>query len=230
MSAADGDLRGNPVQRIEPGAGRVLCFAPHPDDEILGAGGTLRRHVLAGAEVGVVLATDGVHGDPEGRFAGQDLAALRRAESRAAQDLLGIGPMRCWGLPDSYEVTDSDRRLVTGLAVEALQQAAPDTVYLPWAADRHPDHLVLHRCVMAALETVDFGGEAWGYEVWAPISAPDAVVDIGAVLAEKRAALDCFATQLAYNDIRHMVLGMNAYRSLILEQAAGYGEAFQRLR
>ena len=71
--------------------------------------------------------------------------------------------------------------------------------------------------------------QARGYEVWAPIPAPDLVIDITAVLEVKRAALVCFETQYAYGDLGHQVFGMNAYRSLLLERSGGYGEAFQRI-
>src|SRR5208282_2448551 len=56
----------------------LLILAPHPDDEVVGPGGTVRRHVLAGAAAAVVVLTDGKWGgyDPDGT-----LCQKRKAES-----------------------------------------------------------------------------------------------------------------------------------------------------
>src|SRR5262245_2441565 len=48
----------------EPGGQRVLVLAPHPDDEVIGCGGTLYKHTRAGHAVTVVYMTDGRKGDP----------------------------------------------------------------------------------------------------------------------------------------------------------------------
>jgi LmbE family N-acetylglucosaminyl deacetylase len=215
--------------RTSPAAGRVICFAPHPDDEVLGAGGTLVLHAHQGDAIRIVLGTDGIAGDPRQRFAAASYAELRRAESRRAALVAGWPEPVFWGLPDSCEVVEADRVRVAALCAEQLREFRPDVVYLPWSGDDHQDHLVLHECVVRALRTVGFGGAAWGYEVWAPIPRPDLVVDISAVEADKRAALTCFATQNSYSDLAHMVFGLNAYRSLLLERSGSFGEAFQRI-
>ena len=61
-----------------PEGRRILVLAPHMDDEILGCGGTLRKHVRAGAGVTAVFMTDGRRGDPE-----LNAARLPEAERRA---------------------------------------------------------------------------------------------------------------------------------------------------
>ncbi len=217
----------NPVERRdEPQRGRVLCFAPHPDDEILGPGGTLYKHARQGDPVRVVLATDGTAGDPDGRFDRTTYAERRRAESCAAAERLGLPEPGFWGLPDSHEVAESDKVRLVSMVVEELRAFAPDVVYLPWEGDNNSDHLVLHEVVVRGLREVGFAGRAWGYEVWALIPKPDLVIDITDIVPDKRDALGCFATQNAYSDLCHPVFGMNAYRSLVLERSRGFGEAF----
>ena len=208
---------------------RVLCFAPHPDDEVLGPGGTLHLHAAGGGTVRVALATDGAAGDPERRFDVGTYPARRRAESRSAATVLGLSEPTFWGLPDSCEVVEADKLRLIGLVEREIAGFEPDLVYLPWRCDNNPDHIVLSEVVERGMAAVGFTGEARGYEVWAPIPSPDLVVDITAVLEVKRAALACFETQFAYGDLGHQVLGLNAYRSLLLEKSGGYGEAFQRI-
>jgi LmbE family N-acetylglucosaminyl deacetylase len=220
-----------PIEILAPplDPARVLCFAPHPDDEVLGPGGTLFLHGASGGEVAVVLATDGAAGDPDGRFDPATYGERRRDESRRAMASLGLPEPSFWGLPDSCEVVEADKLRLIALTVAAVEACAPDIVYLPWNGDDNTDHLVLHEVVVRGLREAKFAGLARGYEVWAPISSPDIVVDITDVVSRKRAALAYYESQMAYGDIGHQVFGMNAYRSLLLEKSGGYGEAFQRI-
>src|SRR5277367_2511320 len=72
----------------------VLVLAPHMDDEVIGCGGTLHRHVQAGAHVTVIYLTDGRSGDPNlpaGQIA--QMIEERKDESRRATKLLGISDL-----------------------------------------------------------------------------------------------------------------------------------------
>ena len=85
-------------------------LAPHMDDEVIGPGGTLRRHVEAGAAVTVVFLTDG-------RMGGYDdgtLSRRRKEESRQAAELLGFGDLLFLDAPDG-KLRD-EPRLVAGVA------------------------------------------------------------------------------------------------------------------
>lgn len=217
------------ILRTCPEPAKVLCFAPHPDDEILGCGGTLHLHAQAGSEIRVVLVTDGTAGDPEQKFDPVTFGEMRRAESRSAAAVIGVPEPVCWGLPDSCEVAESDKLRLVGMVGEEIAGFAPDLVFLPWRGDHQRDHLVLNEVVERGIVAAGFDGDAFGFEVWAPIPRPDLVVDITDILDVKRRALDCFASQFAYGDLGHQVFGMNAYRSLLLERDRGYGEAFQRI-
>src|SRR5260370_7517855 len=73
-------------------ANRVVVFAPHPDDEVLGCGGALADLLDRGAHLDVVLVTDGA---AEARDAGDRgrIAAMRMEESRRALDPPRRGPL-----------------------------------------------------------------------------------------------------------------------------------------
>lgn len=208
--------------------GRVLAFSPHPDDEVIGPGGTLCLHRQQGDPVRAVVASDGIAGDPDRLFGAATYAALRRQESAQGLAVLGIDDARYWGMPDSCVLTGNDLELGTQLAARELQEFAPDLVYLPWQQEGHPDHHALHIVVMRALQRTGFKGQAFGYEVWHAM-VPDRIVDITAVADLKRRAVECHKTQLGYVDLLHVTFGLNAYRSLIHARGRGYGEAFVRL-
>jgi LmbE family N-acetylglucosaminyl deacetylase len=225
------DVGGLPLAefRTDPAAGAVLCFAPHPDDEVIGPGGVLARHALQGDRVRVVLATDGTAGDPDGRFGtAEELRELRRGESRAGLEELGVGDVTFWGYPDGCVVTADDVEGIARRAAEEMQAFGPETVYLPWSGEGHPDHRALFAGVGLAIDRVGFAGEVLGYEVWTAMD-PDVVIDITAAAERKRAAIRCYTTQLAYVDYEHVIFGLNAYRSLSFQAGRGFAEAFQRV-
>ncbi|MEE9125847.1 MAG: PIG-L deacetylase family protein [Planctomycetota bacterium] len=216
-------------RRTSPEPGRVLLFAPHPDDETLGAGGTLHLHACQDDPVRVVVATDGIAGDPDGRFEPTTYGERRRRESLKAMEILEIHDLQFWGLPDSCVMTEQDLEGLAARVAAAVAEFEPDTVYLPWKLDGNPDHMALHEGVVRGLSRSGFSGRAFGYEVWSPNPRPDLVVDITAVADLKRKAVQHYVTQMAYGDLLHPMLGMNGYRSLLLERDKGYGEAFSRV-
>lgn len=220
-----------PEPRLLAGAlrGRVLCFAPHPDDEAIGPGGALALHTLQGDAVRVVVATDGSSGDPQHRHDPATYAALRRSESSAGLRALGVTDVGFWGFPDNQHYSATDLALATRMAAEALRAHAPDVVYLPWEHEGHGDHHVLHLAVMQAMDETGFRGRAFGYEVWNAM-VPDVLLDITSVVEQKRAAMKCHASQLAYVDYEHVILGLNAYRSLVHGKGRGWAEAFRVVR
>ena len=85
---------------------------------MVGVGGSLHLHGLAGDPVQVILATDGTAGDPQGKYPPGEYGELRRAESRRAAALLGLGEPEFWGLGDGCEVSAEDRVQVTDMIAE----------------------------------------------------------------------------------------------------------------
>lgn len=217
-----------PATLTAPPRARVLCFAPHPDDEAVGPGGTLCLHARQGDPVRVVIATDGVAGDPDRRFAELGYTERRRAESRAGMARLGVQDLVFWGFRDSCVITESDVDQLAALVVQQIAETRAEVVYLPWEGEAHSDHRALYCGVVRGLRRAAFAGEALGYEVWDAM-VPDVIVDITPVAEEKRAAMLCYETQLAYVDYLRPTFGLNAHRSLIFNKGRGYGEAFRRV-
>ena len=211
-----------------PARGRVLLLAPHPDDDVLGAGGTCALHAAQGDFVQVLVAYDGRAGDPARRFEGAGYAERRRAEARAGGAHLGFTRYEFLDQPEGHLPTP--RELLAGARqlAERVRALAVDTVYAPWVGEHHVDHHVLARAARLALALAGFRGRAWGYEVWTPL-VPTWIVDVSAVHARKLAALAEHASQLAYHDIRAKGLGLSAQRAMYLAPEATHGEAFAPL-
>ena len=187
------------------GDGPVVVVAPHPDDEVLGAGGVLAATAGDGREVTVLALTRGEGSHPGSpTLAPVELAARRRGERRDALAVLGhpqAGIVEL-DLPDGG-VTDHERAVRE--AVAALLDEAPDaSVLAPRRGDGHPDHDAAARAAAAAC--VGGRGRPVGYGVWFwHWATPEPAGLDGAVRVElpeaarraKRAAVACFATQVA---------------------------------
>jgi LmbE family N-acetylglucosaminyl deacetylase len=214
-------------RRVPPG--RVLAFAPHPDDEIAGPGGILALHKDQGQDVRVVVTTDGTGGDPDGRHDPPQYVTLRREESHRGLAELGVDDVAFWGFPDNHELSASDLELGTQMATEALSTFRPDVVYLPWEHEGHSDHHALFVVVTRAIDRAGWAGLALGYEVWNAM-IPDVIVDTTTVFEKKRRGMLAHQSQIAYVQYDHCLGGLSAYRSLVHLRGKGYGEALCLVR
>lgn len=213
-----------PEVLARPAHGRVLAFAPHADDEVLGCGGTLALHAAGGDPVRAVVAFDGTA--DRALFAEDPLR--RRTEARRGGRRLGVRDYRFLGLPEGHRPSAEELEAGVLRLVRELEDFRPDVVYAPWNGEHHLDHSVLARAVRIALCATGFRGEAWGYEVWTPLT-PSRVVDVTAAFELKLGALCAHASQLRLADLLHAASGLGAQRSLYLPDRARQGEAFAPL-
>ncbi len=228
------------IPLARPERGGVLVFAPHPDDEVLGCGGTLALHAEQGDAVHVTVVFDGATGDVTGAWDPDLLARRRRDEALAggralAQDNVGFR-YDFWEQPEGHEPTDEELADAAERMVSCAAAVGARTIYAPWAGDAHPDHRAVARALGLALNHADWPTSVefvWGFEVWTPL-APARVIDVGRTIELKRTALACHATQSAGfglepgSPLIHRALGLGAYRSQLVGPDARYAEAFCR--
>ena len=128
-----------------------IVFAPHPDDETLGCGATIRLKREAGASVKVVIATDGRCSHMSDEVGREELVRLRQAEAVAACAILGVPAVDVdfLGYADGSlsqslpELTDRIEQLIVRLR--------PDEVLVSSSVDPHPDHQALNQALRAAV-------------------------------------------------------------------------------
>jgi len=160
---------------------RVLCFAPHPDDEVLGCGAMLAGHVERGDAVRVVVLTG---------------SSERSAESKLAAEVLGVTDLAFLELEDGGLGATHD--LAERLSNE-LSGFAPTLVYGPSPLELHPDHKAAASALIAALAA---GTETrvllYGVNRQVPANS---LFDTSARAETKRAAIDAFASQSAAHDL-----------------------------
>lgn len=189
------------------GCDRVVMVAPHPDDEILGAGGLLRLLAGRGATVDVVAVTDGDASHPDSpTVTPVELAPRRQAESTRALAQLGLDDvgLHRLGLGDG-RVAATESRLADRLA--GVLGDADDSVWClsTWDGDGHPDHEATGRAAGAACAAT--GARLLSFPIWTwhwaqpddprvPWSRARSVALDPTAHAAKLAAVDCFDSQL----------------------------------
>jgi LmbE family N-acetylglucosaminyl deacetylase len=180
----------------------VLVVAPHPDDEVLGVGGTIARYANDGARVTVVIVTKGMPPDFDESFIAQG-----RAEAREAHALLGVQDTVCLDLPaarlDTLAHADVNREVHT-----AIRAAKPDVLFTPFVGDVHRDHQLVFASVLVAIRPTGpvYPRAVFAYETlsetnWnaphaSPSFVPSVYFDITTTLSTKLRALRCFRSQI----------------------------------
>jgi len=185
----------------------VLVVAPHPDDEVLGCGGSIVGHVGAGRQVFVVYLTSGERGSPW--HAPGELGVLREREATEAMKVLGVPAENLLFLRIPDGGIDPAALDQVGAVVEVLRRIRPVLLYLPHPDDASFDHREAFRlCWRAAGMAGSRNFPEWGpdphwvaavlgYEVWSPIAGPGYYEDITDHLDRKLAALACYGSQAA---------------------------------
>jgi LmbE family N-acetylglucosaminyl deacetylase/SAM-dependent methyltransferase len=196
----------------------VLVLAPHPDDEALGCGGAISRHVQLGVPVRVAIVTDGAFGMRG--TARADEARRREAESCAAAKVLGYGEPSFWGMAD-HGVAYGEP------LVARIMDAAADTdlIYAPSPFEMHPDHRALGMAAMEAVRRLGAGVRLALYEVGVPLK-PNLLLDITALAATKQAAVRCYKSQLNVQAYDEQIAALNRFRTYTLPGSVKAAEAF----
>jgi LmbE family N-acetylglucosaminyl deacetylase len=219
-----------PGEATDLSAGRILVLAAHPDDEVLGAGGTMALNAGKAEAIRIWVATDG--GRQQGAEPGEEYGEGRREESRRAAGMLGLEPPVFGSLPDrELSVRFEELDAQVGALIESFR---PDLILCPSPVEIHPDHRALAEVVygkLAASRPTDSDHDRFRflrvafYEITHPL-LPNALVDIAGVAKRKEEALRCYASQQSVRDYAGAVNGLNAYRRLTLE-GEGPVEAFR---
>ena len=140
-------------------APRLMAVLAHPDDESLGAGGTLAKYASEGVEVFLLTATRGDAGRYHGHRPGEPehpgalaLANIREAELRAAASVLGVRELMLLDYRDQQLDAANPRQAVTEI-VGHVRRVRPDVIltFGPDGSYGHPDHIAISQLTTAAI-------------------------------------------------------------------------------
>jgi LmbE family N-acetylglucosaminyl deacetylase len=207
-----------------PTHAKILLIAPHPDDEVLGCGGTLALLRQHGCEIKIVVITDGGAGDPLGYS--PDVRQTRQQESIAAMRLMGIEDVVFLNAPDgAYQHTPE----ISDKLADILKTYQANWILFPSVLDYHRDHVAISLTIMELWQQTGCREKLLCYETWATVPATN-LVDISPVFELKMQAIQCYALPLQYGDYLNACKGMATYRGLYFmdtqTRIPKYAEAF----
>jgi len=198
---------------------RVLAFAAHPDDDLIGCGGSLAKHLKLGNHVSVCYLTSGEAGSLD--HSREEMAKIREDETKKAAKIIGFTDFIFLRNRDGYlEYTEP---ILTQL-VELIRKKQPHVVYVHHHLDDHEDHKVTSRLVNEAIGRAgapmfqEYKGQPWSvetvlaYEVWTPLSQFNYVEDISEFVSIKTAALRKHQSQLQIIRYDEATEGLTRYR------------------
>jgi LmbE family N-acetylglucosaminyl deacetylase len=218
---------------------KTLVIAPHPDDELLGCGGTLLRRQAEGATVGWLLVTAIMADNQE---AGARLKS-RRQEIEQVRQGLGILPQHLFEL--NFPTTRLDELPVNELInrfSKVFADFQPNEVLLPHAHDIHSDHRVVFDVACACTKWFRYSSvkRVLSYETLSEtdfvlkpegVFRPTSYVDISPFIERKLALMRCYPSELGDHPFPRSETALRSLAYLRGAQAGfEYAEAFQLLR
>jgi LmbE family N-acetylglucosaminyl deacetylase len=181
----------------------VLVIAPHPDDEVLGVGGTIARLADEGRRVTVAIVT-------KGSIEHFDAALIERGrqEAREAHCLLGVAETAFLDLP-AARLDQIPHVTINAALLQVIERTRPSTVFVPFRGDIHRDHQLVFDSTLVAVRPTNglVVAEILAYETLSETNwnaargvtspfIPDCYVRIDKYLDKKLRGVATYASQL----------------------------------
>lgn len=184
----------------------VLVFAAHPDDELLGLGGTVRRLANEGATVRAVIMAEGLTSRADSREKA-DLSELEnlQTDAKKAADIVGYKSMEFCGLPDNrmdgMELLD-----VIKIVSKYVEKYQPDTIFTHHHGDLNIDHRITCEAVLTACRPVGEycvkriyafetpSSSEWDFNYIEPFK-PNVYFDVSDTLESKVKGMACYRSE-----------------------------------
>ncbi|MEK7295471.1 MAG: PIG-L deacetylase family protein [Actinomycetota bacterium] len=185
----------------------TLVVAAHPDDEVLGCGGTIHRLAQSGTDVNIVFLSDGVSSRSSNEDNNKMELDERRKSAIEASKILGANTPTFHDFPDNQLDTVPLLGIVKLIETE-INRYGPDTVITHFGNDLNIDHRIASEAVIVAcrpqnsspVKRVLFfeipSSTEWQMENGQPTFSPNYFIDISEHLEFKLRALHCYSTEL----------------------------------
>lgn len=187
---------------------RILVIAAHPDDEILGCGGTMARLSREGHEVNILILGEGITSRHASREdASTNSLALLCEKSQLAGKLCGAAEIVNENFPDNRFDTVPLLEIVKKME-SALDQFRPTVVFTQHGGDLNIDHAVTFRAAMTATRPMKdstvralfayqvASSTEWAFQQFTPSFHPNVFVDISQTLETKLAAMNIYESEV----------------------------------
>lgn len=185
----------------------TLVIAAHPDDEVLGCGGTMKKLSNQGEDVYIAILGEGITSRYQAREeVDQSLIARLHKRSEQAAEIVGAKDLFMYSLPDNRFDTVAMLDVVK-IIEKLVNDLQPDTVYTQHGGDLNIDHVVTYRATLTATRPMQgtpvkalYGYEVassteWSFQQFSPVFHANTFVDISETLEAKIAAMQVYESE-----------------------------------
>lgn len=199
-----------------PEAKTIAIISPHPDDDIFGAGGTVRKASKQGSQSHSIYITD-IGDTPEQN------QAIHKEITEACHLIQSTPHFLC--MPSNHIPLTKEEPIAALTAT--LNEIKPDVLFIPFLLDDHDDHRRVNEVLITIADQIkNPPKEVWAYQIYSSI-IPNVVVDITEQVENKEKAMRLLQSVKGERDWAHYVLGMNAMNCRFLPtRNTVYGETF----
>ena len=206
----------------------VLVISPHPDDEIIGCGGTLIRLLEVGASVAVIQMTDGSASSALEAYPEDLRKTIRIQESEDVAESLGFSELILWKEKDNrLECTPINTERLKAV----LDSFQPKLIFVPFFNDSHKDHVAANMILAESLKAANLdlnSTSILSYEVWSLVP-PNCYCMIDDQFKKKTQMLMKYRTGMKVIDYVHFCELLNSYEAYTFLIRKGFAETFLSL-
>jgi LmbE family N-acetylglucosaminyl deacetylase len=185
----------------------ILVIAAHPDDEVLGCGGTIARRVEEGHNVSIAILGEGITSRYEDREEADP--ALVDSLSTTSQEVgafLGAEEVYLENFPDNRFDTVPLLDVVKTIE-DLIDEVRPEVVYTQHGGDLNIDHNVVYRATLTATRPMTecpvrklyayevASSTEWAFQEFSPPFQPNTFVEIEGTLDQKVDAMQMYETE-----------------------------------
>lgn len=177
---------------------RIIVFAPHNDDEVLGVGGTIAKYSALGHDVFVCEVTKGDS---------QEVVNMIRSEALEAHEILGVKETIFLDFP-VVQLRETPLKDINSELLKVVNYVKPHVAFIPHKGDIHIDHAVVSNSAMVALRPINnvntnaiYAYETLSETEWNIPTVDNAFIpnvwsNITDFIEKKKQAMSCYKSQI----------------------------------
>jgi len=218
----------------------ILIISPHPDDDVIGMGGTIALKAKQGFDITIVYVTNGggtIKAKEYEKLSAFQIITLRKEEaekslepllvkdSHAEQIFLGLDSPQLYSKPE----------LFTNELQKILKQKSYSEIYMPYPGDRHETHKKVTELSLETIKALKIDAEVFAYETWdaIPVTDKTVFVDITPYYKNKLSAVSCHRSQCSITPFDEGIIAKNRYNAIFQQinskNSIDYAEIFLKL-
>ena len=198
-----------------PNSKNLLVIAPHPDDDIFGAGGTILKSIKKGAKVNVLYVTNG----------SKNASRIELIKKESVKVCNNIGASYDFLNCEVGNIPTTDNELNEKI-LSIINNNNIGTIFTSFLFDDEDDHKRVNHLLYKILRNYKKNLELWSYQIYSSI-IPNVIVDITEIMEKKEKLMLEFKSVKGNRNWPHYIKGLNATNCrYINNKNKTYGEVF----